>query len=81
MNIPLKTKISVVVLRVEGFVQGAAQKELISVPFIKRFNKVTLRRSEAAIGDALKRDRRCANKVILETSQISRENTCDGVSS
>ena len=58
--------------------QGAVQKELISVPFIKRFNEVTLRRLEAAIGDVLKRDRICANKVILETSQISRENTCDG---
>ena len=60
--------------------QGAVQKELISVLFIKRFNEVTLRRSEAAIGDVLKRDRKCVNKVILETSQISQENTCDEVS-
>ena len=53
MNIPSKTLISVVVLLVEGFVQGAVQKELISVPCIKRFKEITLRRSETATGDVL----------------------------
>ena len=48
-------QISVVVLLVAGSVQGAVQKELVSVPFIKRFNEFTLRRSEAAIGDVLQK--------------------------
>ena len=34
LNISLKTWISVNVLLVEGFVQGAVRKELIVVPFI-----------------------------------------------
>ena len=50
VNISLKTQISVFVLLVEGFEQGAVQKELIGVPFIKRFKAFTLRRLEAAIG-------------------------------
>ena len=53
-NIPLKTQISVVVLLVEGFVQGAVRKELINVPFIKRVKAATLRRLEAAIGAVFK---------------------------
>ena len=53
-NSPLKTYISVVVLLVEGFVQGAVRKELINVPFIKRVKAATLRRLEAAIGAVFK---------------------------
>ena len=53
-NILLKTYISVVVLLVEGFVQGAVRKELINIPFIKRFKAANLRRLEAAIGAVFK---------------------------
>ena len=35
--------ISVVVLLVEDFVQGALQKELFIAPFVERFKAVTLR--------------------------------------
>ena len=35
--------ISVVVLLVEDFVQGALQKKLFIAPFVKRFKAVTLR--------------------------------------
>ena len=40
-------------LLVEGFVQGAVQKGMISVPFIKCFKAVSLKRLEAAIEGVL----------------------------
>ena len=50
MNIfPLKTYISVVVLLVEGSVQGAVRKKLINVSPIMLFKAVTLRKLEAVI--------------------------------
>ena len=64
MNIfPLKMYISVVVLLVEGSVQGAVRKKLINVSPIMLFKAVTLRKLEAVIEDVMQK--RCSYTSYL----------------